>query len=51
MREAFRILASEGFIVMDPYRGGIVRSLDRAEIDEVVRIRHLLEPVAVEEAR
>ena len=50
VREAFRILASEGFIEMDAYRGGIVRSLDRAEIDEVVRIRHLLEPVAVEEA-
>jgi DNA-binding GntR family transcriptional regulator len=50
VREAFRMLSSEGFIDMDPYRGGIVRTLDRAEIEEVVRIRHLLEPVAVEEA-
>lgn len=50
VREALRILASQGFITLDPYRGGVVRTLDRQEIVEVVKIRHLLEPTAVEEA-
>ncbi len=50
VREALRVLASEGFVHLDPYRGGIVRSPDRNEIEEVIRLRQALEPLAVEEA-
>lgn len=50
VREALRVLASEGFVQLDPYRGGIVRSPKREEIEEVVRLRQALEPLAMEEA-
>lgn len=50
VREALRVLSSEGFVQLDPYRGAIVRSPDRAEIEEVIRLRQALEPLAMDEA-
>jgi DNA-binding GntR family transcriptional regulator len=50
VREALRVLSSEGFVQLDAYRGALVRSPDRNEIEEVVRLRQALEPLAMEEA-
>jgi DNA-binding GntR family transcriptional regulator len=50
VREALRVLSSEGFVQLDAYRGALVRSPDRSEIEEVVRLRRALEPLAMEEA-
>lgn len=50
VREALRVLSSEGFVQLDPYRGALVRSPDRSEIEEVIRLRQALEPLAMEEA-
>ncbi|MFP3914514.1 MAG: GntR family transcriptional regulator [Actinomycetota bacterium] len=50
VREALRVLASDGFVQLDPYRGAIVRSPDKAEAEELVRLRQALEPLAMEEA-
>jgi DNA-binding GntR family transcriptional regulator len=48
VREALRDLASEGLILIDPHRGGVVNELDDAEVDEVYQIRLRLEPYALE---
>lgn len=50
VREALLILASEGFVELDPYRGAIVHSPSREEAEEVIRLRQALEPLAMEEA-
>lgn len=50
VREALRVLSSEGFVQLDPYRGAIVRSPDRDEAAEVIRLRQALEPLAMAEA-
>lgn len=47
VREAMRDLASEGLIVLDTHRIGIVRKPDWEEMVEIVEIRRSLEAVAV----
>lgn len=47
VREALRDLATEGLIQMDSHRGGIVRGTTRADMEEILRIREKLEPMAV----
>lgn len=50
VREALRDLASEGLIRLDPHRGGIVHELDLEELDEIIRLRAILEPEALRRA-
>ncbi|MEX2500912.1 MAG: GntR family transcriptional regulator [Trueperaceae bacterium] len=48
VREAIRILAKEGLIDSEPYRGSRVRTLDRRDVEEVYSLRGLHESFAVE---
>lgn len=50
VREALRDLASEGLIELDPHRGGIVHDLSLAELEEILRLRKILEPEALRRA-
>lgn len=50
VREALRELSFEGLIRLDSYRGGTVSAVTRADVEEIIRIRQLLEPVAAREA-
>jgi DNA-binding GntR family transcriptional regulator len=50
VREALRQLSFEGLVTLDDYRGGVVTVVSRSEVEEIVRIRQVLEPLAIEEA-
>lgn len=50
VREAFKRLASDGFIEIIPYHGAIVRGIDEKEIEDVYHCRLALENLALEEA-
>ena len=50
VREALRELSFEGLVRLDSYRGGVVTAVSREEVEEIVRIRQALEPMAIEEA-
>lgn len=44
VREALRDLAAEGLIRLDAHRGAIVHSPSKPELEEIYRLRQLLEP-------
>lgn len=44
VREALRILDSEGLVVIQPGEGSTVRSLSRADLEEIYDLRLALEP-------
>ena len=50
VREALRELSFEGLVRIDNYRGGTVTAVTKAEVEEIVRIRQVLEPMAAREA-
>jgi DNA-binding GntR family transcriptional regulator len=50
VREALRELSYEGLIRIDSYRGGTVTSVNREDVEEIIRIRQVLEPMAIKEA-
>jgi DNA-binding GntR family transcriptional regulator len=50
VREALRELSFEGLVRIDSYRGGVVSPVTKAEVEEIVRIRSVLEPIACREA-
>jgi DNA-binding GntR family transcriptional regulator len=50
VREALRELSFEGLVQFDPYRGGTVNAVTADEVAEIVRIRQVLEPIAIREA-
>ncbi|MBK5268491.1 MAG: GntR family transcriptional regulator [Acidimicrobiia bacterium] len=50
VREALRDLAAEGLIKLDPHRGGIVHELVFGELEEILRLRTILEPEAIRQA-
>jgi DNA-binding GntR family transcriptional regulator len=50
VREALRELSFEGLVRIDNYRGGSVTAVTKAEVEEIVRIRQVLEPMAAREA-
>jgi DNA-binding GntR family transcriptional regulator len=50
VREALRELSFEGLVRLDSYRGGTVNAVTRGDVEEIIRIRELLEPVAAREA-
>ena len=47
VREALRDLATEGLIILDRHRGGVVRELNWREMEDIRLIRQQLEPLAV----
>jgi DNA-binding GntR family transcriptional regulator len=47
VREAMRELAGEGLLDLDPHRGVVVHQPSLEELQEIYRIRSLLEPVAI----
>lgn len=49
-REALRELSFEGLVRIDNYRGGVVTAVTKDEVEEIVRIRQVLEPMAAREA-
>lgn len=55
VREALRMLGTEGLVVMQPGEGATVRALSRADLEEIYDLRLALEPliapVVVAEAR
>ena len=50
VREALRELSFEGLVRLDSYKGGVVTAVSREDVEEIVRIRQVLEPMAIEEA-
>lgn len=50
VREALRELSFEGLVRIDSYRGGVVTAVTRSEVEEIIRIRQVLEPMAAREA-
>ena len=50
LREALRILESEGQVVYHPHRGYFVAQLSVEDLEEVYRLRSLLEAEAIERA-
>lgn len=50
VREALRDLAAEGLVDLDPHRGGVVRKLSLDELEELYKLRIILEPEAVRRA-
>jgi DNA-binding GntR family transcriptional regulator len=50
VREALRELAFDGLVRIDSYRGGVVTAVTKEEVEEIVRIRQVLEPMAAQEA-
>lgn len=47
VREALRDLATEGLITLDRHRGGVVRELNWADMEEIRKIRQQLDPLAI----
>jgi DNA-binding GntR family transcriptional regulator len=50
VREALRDLATEGLIRFDAHRGAVVHRLTQREVEEIYRIRRLLEPEIIRRA-
>lgn len=50
VREAIRILQTEGLLTMEPHRPGTVATLDPSEVEELYMLRALLEGKATEMA-
>lgn len=50
VREALRELSFEGIVQFDPYRGGTVNVFSEADMRQIVRIRQVLEPLAVHDS-
>ncbi len=50
VREAVRILAAEGLVVLRPRRSPVIAKLDQRDLVEINRIRGMLEPFVLEDA-
>lgn len=50
IREALRHLEAEGLVEIDAYRGGVVRTLSREELEEIYNLRALIEPESLRRA-
>lgn len=48
VREAFRLLASEGFVKIEPWKGVLVQQYSALEIQEVFQCRRVLELLALD---
>ena len=49
VREAIRILESEGFLLVRPHRGASITILSRQDIEDIYEVRQLLEPAVFRE--
>lgn len=49
LREALRRLEEEGLVVKIPFRGAFVAEVSRQSIDDIARLRSVLEPWAIEQ--
>jgi len=49
LREALKQLEVEGYLVLEPHKGAIVKSLSINEIQEIYFLRSKLEPIAMKE--
>lgn len=47
VREAFQILANQGLVITEPYKGTFVRRLDRRDVEEAYAMRTVLESFAI----
>lgn len=50
VREALRQLETEGLVRMEAHRGGVVRGLDKQELEDLLRWRRYIEPEAIRQA-
>lgn len=50
VREALRTLVSEGLVFFDTHRGAVVRGLTLEDVQEIYRLRKVLEPMMVDAA-
>ena len=50
VREALRDLATEGLIRLDAHRGAVVHRANRDELEEIYRLRRILEPEMIRRA-
>lgn len=50
IREALRHLEAAGLVEIDAYRGGVVRTLSRGELEEIYDLRALIEPESLRRA-
>jgi GntR family transcriptional regulator, rspAB operon transcriptional repressor len=50
VREALTQLQQSGLVVAIPYKGYRISPIDRGDIEDVIFMRHLLEPIAAERA-
>lgn len=50
VREALALLEAEGFVVREQYRGALIPSLSLKEIEEIYKLRSMLEPFLLEHA-
>lgn len=50
IREALRSLISEGLVFFDARRGAVVRGLTLVDVEEIYRLRKVLEPIMVVDA-
>lgn len=48
VREAFTILQAQGFVTLDPYKGAVVFGPSTQEVNELYKIREVLEALAIE---
>lgn len=48
VREAFRLLAAEGFVEIKPYKGVIVKKYSKEEVIQVYQCREALEVLAIQ---
>ncbi|SMG42789.1 transcriptional regulator, GntR family [Dethiosulfovibrio salsuginis] len=50
VREALIQLEGEGYVIYEPYKGAIVKSISKKEVQEIFKIRAVLECMAMETA-
>ena len=50
VREAIQMLQHDGWVVMETYKGAVIRSFDQKYLNELMRVRMALELTAVEDA-
>jgi DNA-binding GntR family transcriptional regulator len=48
IREALRVLQADGMVEYEPHRGVVVAEIGPGTLDEICRLRQILEPLAVE---
>lgn len=50
VREALRVLESEGLLIIEPHRGARVAKVDRFELEQIYTLRAAVEPLAIRQS-